>query len=75
MNRQALIENTLKKLKRLPDSRIKEVSDFADFLLSKIDEQMIQEGIQQIVSDSDTFDFVLEDEEIYSVKDLKEKYK
>jgi len=75
MNRQALIENTLKKLKRLPDSRIKEVSDFADFLLSKIDEQMIQEGIQQIVADSDTFDFVMEDEEIYSVKDLKEKYK
>ena len=75
MNRQDLIEGTIKKLNSLPDNRIKEVSDFADFLLSKLDEQLIQEGIQKIVADSDTFDFLIEDEDIYSVKDLKERYK
>ena len=52
MNRQDLIEGTIKKLYSLPDNRIKEVSDFADFLLSKIDEQLIQEGIHKITTDS-----------------------
>ena len=45
MNRQVLIDNTLNKIRLLPDMKIKEVSDFTDFLLSKIDDKIIQEGI------------------------------
>ena len=75
MDRQSLIDKTLSKIKKLPDKRIKEVSDFTDFLLSKIDEHLTQEGIQTIMTDSDSFDFLEEDEDIYSIDDLKERYK
>ena len=75
MDRRALIDNTVSKIKKLPDKKIKEVNDFTDFLLSKIDEQLIQEGILTIMTDSDSFDFLEEDEDIYSIDDLKERYK
>lgn len=75
MNRQVLIDNAINKIRQLPDVKIKEVNDFADFLLSKIDENITLEGIQKIVSDSKTFNFLNEEEDLYSVNDLKEKYK
>lgn len=60
---------------QLPDQKVKEVSDFAEFLLYKIDQQIVTEGIQKIVSESQSFDFLDDEEEIYSEKDLKEKFK
>lgn len=75
MTRDSLIQKTLQHLAQLPDQKVKEVSDFAEFLLYKIDQQIITEGIQKIVSESQSFDFLDDEEEIYSEKDLKEKFK
>ena len=47
MNRQVLIDNTVKKISQLPNSKLKEINDFADFLLSKIDDKIILENIQK----------------------------
>ncbi len=52
MNRQLLIENTVIKIRQLPDKKIIEINDFVDFLLSKIDDNIIQEGLQKMVSES-----------------------
>jgi len=75
MTRQILIEKVLTKIKMLPEEKIKEVDNFADFLLNKIDDRIVTEGIQKIVSESKAFEFLNEEEELYSVNDLKEKYK
>ena len=75
MNRETLIKQTIKKLNQLPESKIKEVNDFTDFLLSKIDDIILQEGIQKLTSDSKSFEYLKDDEDLYSVNDLKEKYK
>lgn len=75
MDRQILIDNTINKIRQLPDNKIKEINDFADFLLSKIDTRITIDGMQKIVSDSKSFDFLKDEEEQYSVNDLKEKYK
>ncbi len=75
MNRQILIKKVLNKINLLPDSKIQEVNDFADFLLGKIEDNITLEGIQKLVSDSKTFDFLKDEEDLYSVNDVKEKYK
>lgn len=75
MNRETLIEQTIEKLHQLPESKIQEVNDFACFLLSKIDDVILQEGIQKLTSDSKSFDYLKNEEDLYSVNDLKEKYK
>lgn len=74
MSRQALIKNTIKKIEQLPDIKIKEVEDFAEFLLSKVDDKILVEGIQKLASDSKTFEFLKDEEDIYTVNDVKEKY-
>jgi hypothetical protein len=75
MTREILIKKTIDNLTKLPDQKLKEVSDFAEFLLNKIENQLLTEGIQKIVSDSKTFEFLESEEDLYSVDDLKEKYK
>jgi len=74
MNRQILIDNTLNKIRQLPDAKIKEINDFADFLLSRIDDKIIQEGIQKLTSESKAFEFLKDEDDLYTLNDLKEKY-
>lgn len=74
MNRQTLLNDTVKKLNQLPDKKIMEVQDFVDFLLSRIDDNLLVEGIRKLTSDSKSFDYLKEEEDLYTVNDLKEKY-
>lgn len=74
MNKQALIEEAIVKIKQLPDHKIKEVNDFADFLLSRIDNQILLKNIQEITSKSASFDFLEEEEGLYDENDLKIKF-
>ena len=75
MERKELIENTFNKISQLPDLKIKEIHDFAEFLLMKIDDQILQQGIQELASSSNAFSYLNEEEDLYSVNDLKERYK
>jgi hypothetical protein len=74
MSREDLIKDTVKKLRQLSDSRIQEVSDYVSFLSSKIDDKIISEGIKTLTSSSKSYEFLNDEEELYQVSDIKEKY-
>lgn len=74
MTRQVIIERTLKVINQLPEDKAEEISDFADFIFKRYEEQELTKGIQKMVSESQTFDFLNNEEDIYSVADLKEIY-
>lgn len=75
MTKEAIIQKTMEVLQALPADKIEEVSDFADYILKKYDDRLLQQGMQALIEKSDTFNFVEEEQEIYTVKDLKERYK
>lgn len=75
MTRETLIKRTLEHLTRLPDQKLREVSDFAEFLINNIDDKLMIEGIQKLTTDSKSFRFLETEEELYSKADLKEIYK
>lgn len=75
MTRDILIKKTLDNLTRLPDQKLREVSDFAEFLINKIEDKLLTEGIQKLPSDSKSFKFLEAEEDLYSKADLKEVYK
>jgi hypothetical protein len=75
MNRSILIKETMNKIHQLPDVKIQEINDFAEFLLSKIDDKILLEGIQKLAFDSKSYEYLKNEEDLYSVNDLKEKYK
>jgi hypothetical protein len=75
MTRKQLINETVSKIEQLPDSMIEELNDFADFLLHKIEDKILQEGLNNLTASSKSFEFLEEEEDIYTVNDLKERYK
>ena len=74
MNRQILIEKTIRNISLLPDWRLKEVSDYVDFLSKISDDKILVEGIRKIVSKTKSFHFLEEEEELYNDSDLIQKY-
>ena len=61
MTRETLLTKTRKNLAKLSDQKLKEVSDFAEFLLNKIDDSVLTEGIQKLVLQSKSFRFLEEE--------------
>ena len=75
MNKKDLLDSTIKKMEQLSEDKIREVNDFVEFLLQRREEYVINEGVKQMTSESKSFEFLQEEDDIYTVNDLKEKYK
>jgi hypothetical protein len=74
MTHQEIIERTVQAINLLPNERAEEISDFADFITKKYEEQLITAGIQQFVVESNTFSFLKEEDDLYTLGDLKVLY-
>lgn len=74
MKRQAIINHTVAIINQLPPDKATEISDFADFVIKRYDEQLITENIQNLVSDAHVFNYLHYEEVLYTVTDLKERY-
>jgi hypothetical protein len=74
MTRQAIIDRTLKAINQLPEDKAEEISDFAEFIRKQYEEQEISKGVQQLTASSKAFDFLEQEEDLYTEKDLKETY-
>jgi hypothetical protein len=74
MEREIIIEETIRRLKQLPTKRIHEVNDFVEFIIRRTDDALITEGLQQLSSSGHTFDFLNDEPDLYSVNDLKERF-
>ena len=75
MDKNILVQKTINNIQKLPESKINEVNDFVEFLLNKVEDQLITEGIQEIASTSMSFEFLNNEPDLYSVNDLKVTYK
>jgi len=74
MTRQAIIERTINAINQLPLNKAEEISDFADFVSKRYEEFQLKRGTQQLLNESETFYFLKEEEELYTLSDLKEVY-
>ncbi len=74
MTKQTIIERTIHAINQLPLNRAEEIADFVDFIIKRYEEQQLTQGIQQLASEGQTFDFLNQEEDLYSVSDLKEVY-
>ncbi len=75
MSRELLIKKTIEDLTKLPDQKLLEASDFIEFLLTRIDDKIISEGISRLAAESKSFSFLEAEEVEYKTTDLKERYK
>lgn len=74
MTRNVIIEKTLKAINQLPQDKAVEIYNFAEFVLKQYEAQQLTQGIQKLTAQSLVFDFLNQEEDLYSEKDLKELY-
>ena len=75
MTRETLLRQTIERLSKLPEQKLREVNDFAEFLLSRIDDQLLTQGISKMAEDSGAFKFLQSEPDLYTDEDLKERFK
>ena len=74
MNREALLNQTINNISLLPDWRLKELSNYVDFLLKTYNDKKDTSKIMKLLSESKSFDFLKEEDDIYDESDLIEKF-
>jgi hypothetical protein len=74
MTRQAIIEKTIRAINQLPEEKAEVISTFADFIMKQYEEHQLTIGIQKLATESSAFNFLHEEEELYTEADLKEIY-
>lgn len=74
MTKEGIIEKTVKTLSALPAEKAEEVADFAEYILKKHEEYILQEGIQQLTAGSKAFSFMNDEEDLYTADDIIKKY-
>lgn len=74
MTRHAIIERTIRAINQLPEEKAEEISTFAEFVMKQYEEHQISHGIQIMTAGSLTYDFLNEEEDLYTEADLKEVY-
>jgi hypothetical protein len=61
-------------MNRLPEDKAAEISDFADFVIKRYEEHLLTQYVQETASQSKVFEFLNNEEDLYSPADLKEVY-
>lgn len=74
-DRGLLIEQTWQLIQQLPDEKLSQIADFAGYLMSRHEAELLSGGISLYNAQSASFDFLEEEEELYSLDDLKERYR
>ena len=74
MTKQAIIERTVRAINQLPEDKAEEISDFADFISKRYEEGILTQGIQKLTTEGESFQFLHNEEDLYSTSDLKEVY-
>jgi len=74
MKRSEILLKAIENINKLPEDKLSEANDFIEFLLSRIDIQLINEGIQDIVSNNKSYEFLNKEPDLYTLNDIKEKY-
>lgn len=74
MSKQELIEKTIAALQKLPVNKVAEICDFADFVLQRNEDKQITDSIAQLSKQSKSYEFLNEEEDLYTLNDVKAPY-
>lgn len=72
MDKDQVLKNTITKLRQLDEDNLQEAKDFVEFLLSKVSDKNLTKEIQKQAESGNSFAFLEDEEELYSIDDLKE---
>jgi len=75
MTKEEILQKTTEILNNLPKESVKHINSYEDFILLQYEEYILQKGIEKLASESGSFDFLNEEPDLYTLDDLKERYR
>jgi hypothetical protein len=75
MDRQILIEKAIRYLNRLPEKKAADALGYIESLYEEKDDALLSKGITRLAEQSQSLAFLDDEEDIYTVSDLKERYR
>lgn len=70
MTRQQIIEETVDILERIPLEKLEEIRNLLNEYYARREEEIFERGFKKLSSESHSYDFLEEEDEIYTVNDL-----
>ena len=74
MEHEVLMNKTIRKIEQLPTPQVQKVNDFVEFIIRRTNDAMITEGLQRLSYCGQTYDFLYDEPDIYSINDLKVRF-
>ena len=74
MECEMLMQKTIRKIEQMPATQVQKVDDFVEYIIRRTNDAMITDGLQQLSSCGNTYDFLYDEPDIYSVDDLKVRF-
>ncbi|MEI6947784.1 hypothetical protein V9K67_11370 [Paraflavisolibacter sp. H34] len=72
MTRDAIIQKTVQTMQMLPKEKAQEIFEFANFLMKKYENQILQKGIEVLTSDEQAFSMLNNEEDFFAPVEEKE---
>jgi len=74
MTKQKIIDRTVEIINKLPESKAEEISDFANFVIKRYEDNQLTETLHEMYANSETFRFLNEEADLYTEADIKSTY-
>jgi len=71
MKRETIIKRVVEVMNSLPTEKLAQIADFAEFIRYRHDECQFTRGTQRLIADDSTFHFLSQDDDLYSLADIK----
>ncbi len=75
MDRQVLIEKAIRYLNRLPEKKAADALGYIESLCEGKDDALLSKGMTRLAEQSKSLAFLDDEEDIYTVSDLRERYR
>ena len=75
MTKQQIISETVDILNKLPLEKAEEIRNLIFEYYEKKDEEIFEKGFEKLINESESYSFLNDDEDLYTIDDLIKRYK
>ena len=74
MSKKEIIEKIINAINQLPQEKAEEISNFIDYIYNQYEEELLRAGMFVLTDESNSFEFIKNEDDVYSIADVKKIY-
>ncbi len=74
MSKKEIIEKIINAINQLPQVKAEEISNFTDYIYNQYEVELLRAGMVVLTDESNSFEFIKNEDDVYSIADVKKIY-